>query len=332
MIEYVVFGAAGVVIKKAVDIEYAKSKHIDLTEEEKESFLNDENREFIHFTTEKNARSIFKSGKIIPTKGIINNHFSTTRDNDGKLRASQKVYMFDSKTLSVEDYVRNLPRKNSPSNGCYTFYGISMKPNKDNIDNFKKRAFDGAITYEGEVELSKVNGRVAKYALDLDENNQYIMKEIGIDEEYTPSPELIAKVSKDRCGRVKYALRNFVLDSRLAKRYIASEREQSKINKKRAYFRANKQLIEEGKQHGKIANFGKNIVNKFKSIFSKFKKNDLTKALPEGKLAEDTTVDNGTSFKSELEQGVNSEKESVERFTTDDSRDILARNGEEYQR
>ena len=60
--------------------------------------------------------------------------------------------------------------------------------------------------------------------------------------------------------------------------------------------------------------------------------NDLTKALPEGKLAEDTTVDNGTSFKSELEQGVNPEKELVESFTTDDSRDIQARNGEEYQR
>lgn len=332
MVEYVVFGAAGVVIKKAVDIEYAKSKHIDLTNEEKESFLSDENREFIHFTTEKNAKSINKSGKIIPTKGIINNHFSTTRDKDGKLRASQKVYMFDSKTLSVEDYVRNLPRKNSPSNGCYTFYGISMKPNKENIDKFKKRGLDGAITYEGEVELSKVNGRVAKYALDLDENNQYIMKKIGIDEEYIPSPELIAKVSKDRCGRVKYALRNFVLDSRLAKRYIASEREQNKINRKRAYNKANSQLIEEGKQHSKIANFGKSIVNKFKRVFSKFKKKDLSNALPESQSAEVSTSDNSKNFKAELEQGVNSKEETVKNYITNETRDIQTKEEEKYQR
>ena len=223
--------------------------------------------------TEENARSIANSGKINPTKGIINNHFSTTRDKSGRIKASQKVYMFDSKTLSVEDYIRNLPRKNSPSNGCYTFYGISMKPTRENIGDFKKRAFDGSITYEGPVTLSEVNGRVSKYALDLDEKNNYSMKKIGIDEEYIPSETLQNKLSHDKCGRIKYAIRNFVLDSRLAKRYIASQREKNKINRKRAYFKANKQLIDEGKDKSIRSSVGSRFFDKIKGFFEKFEKN-----------------------------------------------------------
>ena len=82
--ELLILGTASKVAKKAIDIEYLKSKHLELSDEEKIDILNDENRSFIHFTTEENAKNIMKSGYIIPSKGVINNHFSISMNSKGK--------------------------------------------------------------------------------------------------------------------------------------------------------------------------------------------------------------------------------------------------------
>lgn len=255
--ELLILGTASKVAKKAIDIEYLKSKHLELSDEEKIDILNDENRSFIHFTTEENAKNIMKSGYIIPSKGVINNHFSTSMNSKGKKYFSEKVYMFDSKNFSVEDYIRNLPRKNSPYAGHYTFTAISMKPNEYNINNFSKRAIDGAITYEGRLDLSYTNTRAVKYALDLDENDEYIMKEIGLDEDYIPSRELLEKIEKTKCGNIKYGINVFLKELKNAKsakiRYKANkDKYKEQINRRKNFAKANRQLLNEEKQIDRV--------------------------------------------------------------------------------
>lgn len=257
--ELLILGTASKIAKKAIEIEYLKSKHLKLSDEEKRDILNDENRSFIHFTTEENAKNIMKSGYIIPTKGIVNNHFSTSMNAKGKREFCEKVYMFDSKNFSVEDYIRNLPRKHSPYVGCYTFNAISMKPNEYNINSFSRRAIDGTITYEGRLDLSYTNTRAVKYALDLDENDKYIMKEIGLDEEYIPSNELLEKIEKTKCGNIKYGINIFLKELKNTKsakiRYKANkDKYKEQINKRRNFAKANRQLLNEEKQIDRVYN------------------------------------------------------------------------------
>lgn len=257
--ELLILGTATKLGKAAIDIEHLKSKHLELSDEEKRDILADDNRNFIHFTTDENARNIMKSGYIIPTKGVINNHFSTNINNEGKRQNSEKVYMFDSKTFSVEDYIRNLPRKSSPYAGRYTFSAISMRPNEYNINNFSRRAIDGAITYEGRLDLSYTNTRAVRYALDLDENDKYIMREIGLDEEYIPSDKLLDKVEKARCGNIKYGISVFFKELKNAKKakiqYRANkDKYKEQIAKKRDFAKANKQLLDEEKQIDRVYN------------------------------------------------------------------------------
>ena len=257
--ELLILGTAAKVGKAAIDIEYLKSKHLELSNEEKEDILADDNRSFIHFTTEKNARNIMRSGYIIPTKGIINNHFSTSIDSNVKRQNSEKVYMFDSKTFSVEDYIRNLPRKYSPYAGRYTFNAISMKPNEYNINNFSRRAIDGAITYEGRLDISYTNTKAVRYALDLDENEKYIMREIALDEEYIPSDKLLDKIEKTKCGNIKYGINVFLKELKNAKRAkklfkANQDKYKEQISKKREFARANRQLLNEEKQIDRVYN------------------------------------------------------------------------------
>ena len=49
--EYLVLGTSVALAKDAVSIEYLKSKHLELSDEEKQAFMEDGNRRFVHFTS-----------------------------------------------------------------------------------------------------------------------------------------------------------------------------------------------------------------------------------------------------------------------------------------
>lgn len=250
--ECLVFGAGAVVLRDAVSIEYLKSKHLELSDEQKREFAYDSSRRFIHFTSKENAEKIMQSGFLIPTKGSLNNHFTRTIDASGKKKNSDMVYMFDSANFSVDDYIRNLPKNRSPFNGCYEYYAISTRPDEHEINNFKIRAQDGAITYEGRLDIDGTDTRLVKYVLGLDEQGEYQFTEVPMDYEYKPAQELLDKLSQDKMGMLKYTLTTYMSEVKKARQSLKSYRAQKgeykdQIRKKKEFAKANKQFIQEQK-------------------------------------------------------------------------------------
>lgn len=250
--ECALLGASAAVARDALRIEYLKSKHRELTNEEKREFEHDESRRFIHFTSEASAKKIMQSGFLIPTSGVVNNHFTRSMDGRGRTKDSEMVYMFDSATFSVDDYIRNLPMKRSPFNGCYEYYAISTRPNKYEINNFKRRAQDGAITYEGRLDIDGTDTRLVKYALTLDEQGEYAFTEMPMDAEYTPTPELLAKLEKDKTTSIGYMAKTYMSEVRKSKesmKRFKAERPEYKeqIRRKKEFAKANRQFVSEEK-------------------------------------------------------------------------------------
>lgn len=255
--ECALLGAGAVVASDAIKIEYLKSKHRELTDTEKREFLADDSRRFIHFTSETSAKKIMQSGFLIPTKGVVNNHFTRSMDSKGITRESEMVYMFDSATFSVDDYIRNLPIKRSPFNGCYEYYAISTKPNKYDIHDFRKRAQDGAITYEGRLDIDGTDTRLVKYALALDEQGEYTFTEMAMDAEYTPTPELLAKLERDKTTSIGYIAKTYMSEVRKSKESMRRFRAEKniykeQIRKKKELAKANRQFTEEEKDKSYI--------------------------------------------------------------------------------
>lgn len=241
----------------AATIEYLKSKQLEFTDEEKQEFLSDDNRRFIHFTSKESAKKIIESGFLNPTKGVLKNHFTKSIDKDGKTKNADMVYMFDTKTFSVEDYIRNLPKKRSPYNGVYEYYAVSTKPDAYSVNSFKKRAQDGAITYEGRMDIDGTDTKLTKYVLGLDENKEYTFKEMALDEEYIPSEELLSRLDKDKKSILGYNIRNYMSELKKAKTSIKSfkvnkEEYKKQIKAKREFAKANRQFIEEEKEKSYI--------------------------------------------------------------------------------
>lgn len=255
--ECMVLGAGVALAYDAVTIEYLKSKQLDLSEAEKQAFRGDKSRRFVHFTSKESAEQIIKSGFLIPTKGVLDNHFTKSIDGKGKKKDSEMVYMFDSATFSVDDYIRNLPKDRSPFNGCYEYYAVSTRPDEHEINNFKRRAQDGAITYEGRLDIDGTDTRLVKYVLGLDEQGEYKLDEVPMDFEYTPPQELLDKLSGDKVGMLKYTFTTYMSEVKRArtslKKYRA-EKEQYKeqIRKKKEFAKANRQFIEEQKDKNYI--------------------------------------------------------------------------------
>jgi len=250
--EYLVLGAGVAVARDAITIEYLKSKQLELSKNEKQEFAQDNDRRFIHFTSEVNAKKIMKAGFLIPTKGCLQNHFTKSIDGTGKKKDSDMVYMFDTKSFSVDDYIRNLPRKRSPFNGCYEYYAISMRPDKHEINNFRRRAQDGAITYEGRLDIDGTDTRLVKYVLGLDEQGEYKFNEVAIDYEYTPSKQLLDKLSQDKKGRIKHQVITYMSEVKKAKsslkQYkVQKEEYKEQIRRKKEFAKLNRQFIEEEK-------------------------------------------------------------------------------------
>lgn len=251
--EYLLLGASAKVAKDALTIEYLKSKQMELSEEEKQQFVQDDTRQFIHFTSEESAKKILQSGFLIPTKGMLKNHFTKSIDSKGKRRDSEMVYMFDSANFSVNDYIRNLPKSRSPFNGCYEYYAISTRPNEYEINNFKRRAQDGAITYEGRLDIDGTNTRLVKYVLGLDEQGEYTFSEYGLNEKYEPSNELLEKLDKDKMGMLRYTLHTYNQDVKKSKQTmkkfkLEKDEYKSQIKNKKDFAKANRQFREEEKE------------------------------------------------------------------------------------
>lgn len=266
--ECALLGVGAKVIKDAATIEYLKSKQVELPDEQKQDILANENRRFVHFTSEKSAKEIMKAGFLIPTKGILDNHFSKKINDQGKKENSEMVYMFDSEELNIDDYIKNLPRKRSPYGGVYEYYAISMSPNKYNINSFKKRVQDGAITYDGRLDIGHTDTRMVKYVIDLDENDNYTFREIPLNEKYEPSPELLERLKKDKTSSLGYGIKNYALELKKTKEAMKLYRANKdiyaeQIRKKREFAKANRQFIEAEKEKNNIyEQDGKTIVVK----------------------------------------------------------------------
>lgn len=264
--ECLLLAGSAKVVKDAGQIEYLKSKQLELTNEEKEEFLADDDRRFIHFTSKENAKNIISSGFLVPTKVVLNNHFTKTIDENGKRKNSEMVYMFDSKTFSVDDYIRNLPKSRSPYNGVYEYYAVSTKPDKYALNSFKKRAQDGAITYDGRLDIDGTDTKLTKYVLGLDKEGKYTFNEMGLDEEYIPSEELLQKLKEDKSRSFMYGMRNYVSElkqSKTSMKRFKAEKEEYKrqIKAKREFAKANKQFMEEEKRKEKeMASFEKDVI------------------------------------------------------------------------
>ena len=267
--DILVLGAAAKVYKDSINVERMKSKEFELSKEEKIDFIEDKERRFIHFTSKESAEKILEAGFLIPTKGIVKNHFIKEIDNNGKRKNSEMVYMFDSKTLDIGTYINNLPRKQSPNNGVYEYYAISHKPNEYEINNFKRRIQDGAIMHSGRLDIDGTDTKMTKYVLDLNEKGEYKFNEVPLDFEYTPSKELLEKISQSKKDNfINYIGKMYfseIKNNKIAlKKYKASKDEYKKqIQEKRDFAKANKQFREEQKDKNYIyEQDGKKIVVK----------------------------------------------------------------------
>ncbi len=253
IMDFLILGALGKVANDSIIIENLKSKHFELTDEEKQDIVSNNERRFIHFTSEKAANQIMKSGFLVPTKGVLKNHFSKGYDDNGKRKNKDMVYMFDSQNLSVEDYIRNLPMKRSPYAGCYEYFAVSMKPNEYDINDFKRRVQDDAITYEGRLDITGTDTKIVKYVLDLDEKGSYILNEVPLDFIYSPSKELLDKLNKEKIGYLKWSIdlykKELVKSKKSLKKYKAmKDIYKEQIKKKKEFALLNKQYREENRE------------------------------------------------------------------------------------
>lgn len=253
MIDYAVLGVSFKAMNDLIKVEYMKSKTRGLTDSEKREFSEDENRCFLHFTSKENAEKIMQSGFLIPTKGVLNNHFTKKIKSDGKSKNMESVYMFDSKEFSVEDYILNLPITRSPYNGCFEYYAIKTRPNAHEIENFQKRAQDGAILYDGRMDIDGTDTKLTKFVLGLDEQGKYKLDEVPLDFEYTPSEELKERLAKEKqriVMRTAGAFLSEVKKGKTALKKYRLEKQEYKdyINKKRAFAKANRQFKQEEKE------------------------------------------------------------------------------------
>lgn len=135
-----------------VRTELLKSKQLDLSEQVK-SKITEEG--LYHITTKEAAEQIVKSGYILPTKGVMDNHFSKSRYGDG---FANFAYMFAGKP-SAELFKSNLSHRACKDG---TIYAVKHTPNQYEINNYTERLEDGAITYEGRLDITNSNPELVR--------------------------------------------------------------------------------------------------------------------------------------------------------------------------
>ena len=132
--------------------EMLRSKHLDLLEETKNKIAEEG---VWHLTSKQRAEQIVESGYILPTKGITDNHFSKSRYGDG---FGNFAYMFAGKP-SIDMVTTNSLHMAS---GDGTIYAVKHTPNQYEINNYTERLSDGAITYEGRLDIANSNPELVR--------------------------------------------------------------------------------------------------------------------------------------------------------------------------
>ena len=156
MIEVALLGVGGV--KLLYNLEKIKSIQTNLDESTKRKILEEG---IYHITTKENAENIVKSGFIMPSKGAVNNHFSKSKNGSS---FADYVYMFAGKP---DKFLLNKNLSHiidSKSDG--TFYAVKHTPDKYEIENYTKRLQDGAVTYEGRLDIKNSNPQIVRLKLE----------------------------------------------------------------------------------------------------------------------------------------------------------------------
>ena len=158
------------VLKK---VEELKSVQTDLTEQMKQKILDEG---LYHITTKEKAQAIVDSGFFAPTQGVLDNHFSKSRDGS---KYADFVYMFAGKP---DKYLLSKNTTHMLSgNGDGTYYAVKHKPDKFELENYTQRLQDGAITYEGKLDIKNSHPEIVRLKIEKGK-----IVEIPLDEKVKP--------------------------------------------------------------------------------------------------------------------------------------------------
>ncbi len=137
-------GFAVGLLSSSVRTEYLKSQQMELSDGVRKKI---EEEGLYHITTKESAEKIVESGYLLPSKGVMDNHFSKSRYGDG---FADFAYMFAGKP-SPEMYKVNLSHRVCRDG---TIYAVRHRPDKFDIENYTERLEDGAITHEGILDIA----------------------------------------------------------------------------------------------------------------------------------------------------------------------------------
>ena len=158
-----------------IGVELSKKMQIALEEQTKNKIKEEG---IYHLTNKQAALEIMKSGYIRPSKGKLNNHGAKSFTSN---EAGELVYMFAGKP-NLLSLAKNMAHSfGDKSDGA--FYAVRHFPTDNEIDKYKQRVNDGAITYDGRLQLDKERTEIVKMKL---KNGKLV--EIPMDEQVKINP------------------------------------------------------------------------------------------------------------------------------------------------
>lgn len=158
-----------------IGVELTKKMQIKLDEQTRKTIMKEG---LYHLTSKEAALAIMESGYIKPSKGKLNNHYAKSFSSN---EAGEFVYMFAGKP-NLFSLAKNMAHAfGDKSDGA--FYAIKHIPSKDEVDKYRQRVNDGAITYDGQLLLDKSKTEIVKMKL---EKGKLI--EIPMEEEIKVNP------------------------------------------------------------------------------------------------------------------------------------------------
>lgn len=150
------FGVFTSLVTLAARQEVLKAMHVELDNETKNKIMTEG---IYHFTTKACAESIVKTGFYIPSKGLLNNHFAKGKSG----RFASFVYMFGGKPNPYL-FGKNLNDSMAEKDG--TFYAVRHYPDKYDLNNYMQRIEDGAIMYEGRLDVKHNKPEIARFKME----------------------------------------------------------------------------------------------------------------------------------------------------------------------
>lgn len=141
-----------------------------------------------HFTSLESAKKILESNKILPSN-YINSY------------GNKKCFFFSGKP-TIWNILINL--SGTKKADFYKKTAIRIRPNYEQLKEFKIRPVDNAVTKSGVLDLSNMNTELVYMILD-DSKGELDYKEVTYDEylNYVPSEDLISKTKKYQSSRVR---------------------------------------------------------------------------------------------------------------------------------